>query len=120
MMNKTPTGKGTGNNTGTLYCSFCGKSQREVKKLIAGPSVYICDECIDLCNDIIHEDSSKDATGATKKQSLDNLPKPEEIKKHLDDYVIGQERAKRVLSVAVYNHYKRIMNSGSKANGGVE
>ncbi|MGZ3658698.1 MAG: ATP-dependent protease ATP-binding subunit ClpX [Bdellovibrionota bacterium] len=116
-MNKTT----SGSNTGTLYCSFCGKSQREVKKLIAGPSVYICDECIDLCNDIIHEDSSKDAAaGPGKKPNLDSLPKPEEIKKHLDEYVIGQERAKKVLSVAVYNHYKRIMNTGGKATGGVE
>ncbi len=113
-MNKTT----NGSNTGTLYCSFCGKSQREVKKLIAGPSVYICDECIDLCNDIIHEDSSKDGTGTVKKPGLENLPKPEEIKKHLDEYVIGQDRAKKVLSVAVYNHYKRIMNSGNKS--GVE
>lgn len=115
-MNKTPTG---GNNTGTLYCSFCGKSQREVKKLIAGPSVYICDECIDLCNDIIHEDSAKDAP-ASKKPSLDSLPKPEEIKKHLDEYVVGQDKAKKTLSVAVYNHYKRIMHTGGKATGGVE
>jgi ATP-dependent Clp protease ATP-binding subunit ClpX len=113
-MNKT-----TGNNSGTLYCSFCGKSQREVKKLIAGPSVYICDECIDLCNDIIHEDTSKD-TPAAKKSNPDSLPKPEEIKRHLDEYVIGQEKAKRVLSVAVYNHYKRILNSGTKNTGGVE
>lgn len=112
-MNKT-----SGSNTGTLYCSFCGKSQREVKKLIAGPSVYICDECIDLCNDIIHEDVAKE-TPASKK-SVDSLPKPEEIKKHLDEYVIGQEKAKKVLSVAVYNHYKRIMNSGTKTTGGVE
>ncbi|MCO5143470.1 MAG: ATP-dependent protease ATP-binding subunit ClpX [Oligoflexia bacterium] len=113
-MTKSNTG-----NTSTLYCSFCGKSQREVKKLIAGPSVYICDECIDLCNDIIHEDTGgKDATA--KKPSLDTLPKPEDIKKHLDEYVVGQDKAKKVLSVAVYNHYKRIMNSGTKATGGVE
>lgn len=114
-MNKT-TG---GSNTGTLYCSFCGKSQREVKKLIAGPSVYICDECIDLCNDIITEDSVKDAP-ASGKPKVDSLPKPEEIKRHLDDYVVGQEKAKKVLSVAVYNHYKRIANTGGKAAGGVE
>jgi len=114
-MNKTT---GT-SNTGTLYCSFCGKSQREVKKLIAGPSVYICDECIDLCNDIITEDSVKDAP-AGNKPKIDSLPKPEEIKRHLDDYVVGQERAKKVLSVAVYNHYKRIANTGSKSAGGVE
>lgn len=116
-MNKTP--PAGGNNTGTLYCSFCGKSQREVKKLIAGPSVYICDECIDLCNDIIHEDTAKENPAAKKGSGLE-LPKPEEIKKHLDEYVIGQEKAKKVLSVAVYNHYKRIMNSGGKNTGGVE
>ena len=114
-MNKTTTTSGSG----TLYCSFCGKSQREVKKLIAGPSVYICDECIDLCNDIIHEDTSKEAAPG-KKQSFDSLPKPEEIKHHLDEYVVGQERAKKVLSVAVYNHYKRIMNTGPKNTLGVE
>ncbi len=114
-MNKTTGGN---NSTGTLYCSFCGKSQREVKKLIAGPSVYICDECIDLCNDIIHEDSAKDAPA--KRAGTDSLPKPEEIKKHLDEYVIGQDRAKKVLSVAVYNHYKRINNSGGKGASGVE
>lgn len=87
-----------------LCCSFCGKHQSEVKKLIAGPSVYICDECIELCNDIIAEEyDSGDAPSETTK-----VPKPAEIKKVLDDYVIGQERAKRVLSVAVHNHYKRI------------
>lgn len=88
-----------------LTCSFCGKSQDEVKKLIAGPTVYICDECIELCNDIIDEESRLDQTSdpETKK-----LPKPVEIKDILDEYVIGQERAKKVLSVAVYNHYKRV------------
>src|SRR3954470_21755692 len=87
-----------------LCCSFCGKHQSEVKKLIAGPSVYICDECIELCNDIIAEEyDSSDSPGETAK-----VPKPAEIKKVLDDYVIGQERAKRILSVAVHNHYKRI------------
>ena len=87
-----------------LHCNFCGKSQKEVKKLIAGPGVYICDECIELCNDIIYEDQVKSST----KVSLDNVPKPHEIKAHLDHYVIGQERAKKVISVAVHNHYKRI------------
>lgn len=115
-MKKDGGGKGTTSPTSTLYCSFCGKSQREVKKLIAGPSVYICDECIDLCNDIIHEDVSKDSGG--KKASLENLPSPADIKKHLDEYVIGQERAKKILSVAVYNHYKRIQSNSTK--GGVE
>jgi len=87
-----------------LSCSFCGKSQREVKKLIAGPTVYICDECIELCNDIIAEEQSKQEL----LKSRSGVPKPAEIKKILDEYVIGQERAKRTLSVAVHNHYKRI------------
>ncbi|MEX0992177.1 MAG: ATP-dependent Clp protease ATP-binding subunit ClpX [Actinomycetota bacterium] len=86
-----------------LKCSFCGKSQKQVKKLIAGPGVYICDECIDLCNEIIEEELSE-----TTELKLDELPKPQEIYAFLDDYVIGQEQAKKVLSVAVYNHYKRI------------
>ncbi|HLV65852.1 MAG TPA: ATP-dependent Clp protease ATP-binding subunit ClpX [Polyangiaceae bacterium] len=91
-------------SNGNLCCSFCGKSQKEVKKLIAGPTVYICDECIALCNDIIAEEVEKDepTTGS------DPMPKPAEIKSILDDYVVGQERAKKILSVAVYNHYKRI------------
>ncbi len=90
--------------SGNLVCSFCGKSQDEVRKLIAGPTVYICDECIDLCNDIIAEECDQEEGLA----STSAVPKPAEIKKVLDQYVIGQERAKRVLSVAVHNHYKRI------------
>ena len=89
---------------GNLQCSFCGKSQKEVKKLIAGPTVYICDECIGLCNDIIAEEVERDDSRSTGAP----LPKPAEIKAILDEYVIGQERAKKVLSVAVHNHYKRI------------
>jgi len=91
----------------TLHCNFCGKSQKEVKKLIAGPGVYICDECIELCNDIIFEDNVK----TTKKVNLDSVPKPSEIKEHLDEYVIGQQRAKKIISVAVHNHFKRIAHS---------
>jgi ATP-dependent Clp protease ATP-binding subunit ClpX len=92
-----------------LYCSFCGKSQHEVRKLIAGPSVFVCDECVELCNDIIREELEERA-----ERTRDKLPKPQEIKKVLDEYVIGQERAKRVLSVAVYNHYKRLQTRGSE------
>ena len=92
-----------------LYCSFCGKNQSEVKKLIAGPSVYICDECVSLCNDIIKEDLAE----ANQESSDEKLPVPEEIKAILDDYVIGQESAKKTLAVAVYNHYKKLKSSQS-------
>src|SRR6201999_1496752 len=85
-----------------LLCSFCGKSQRQVKKLIAGPGVYICDECIDLCNEIIDEELAEPT-----ELKWDSLPKPREIYEFLDAYVIGQDKAKKALSVAVYNHYKR-------------
>ena len=92
-----------------LFCSFCGKNQNEVRRLIAGPSVYICDECVDLCNDIISEEAQTNES----ESSSDKLPVPLEIKSILDDYVIGQEQAKRILSVAVYNHYKRLQSSAS-------
>jgi ATP-dependent Clp protease ATP-binding subunit ClpX len=94
---------GKGDDGKLLYCSFCGKSQHEVRKLIAGPSVFVCDECVELCNDIIREEMQEKAAASGNK-----LPKPHEIKQVLDEYVIGQERAKKVLSVAVYNHYKRL------------
>jgi ATP-dependent Clp protease ATP-binding subunit ClpX len=97
-----------------LKCSFCGKSQKQVKKLIAGPGVYICDECIELCNEIIEEELSE-----TPSASFTELPKPHEIYSFLDDYVVGQERAKRILSVAVYNHYKRV-GAGNKNDDDVE
>lgn len=97
-----------------LYCSFCGKSQHEVRKLIAGPSVFVCDECVDLCNDIIREEIQEKDTETTDRK----LPIPEEIKNTLDEYVIGQESAKKVLAVAVYNHYKRL--NYAKSNGEVE
>ncbi len=93
-------------NGRVLYCSFCGKSEHEVRKLIAGPSVYICDECVDLCNDIIREE-------VHAKPQTKGLPKPHEIRAVLDEYVIGQEKAKKILSVAVYNHYKRLSLKGS-------
>ncbi len=94
-----------------LYCSFCGKSQHEVKKLIAGPSVFICDECIELCNDIIRDEAPAESPGA--KAAKSDLPVPVEIKGILDQYVIGQDAAKRTLSVAVYNHYKRLKHMGA-------
>ena len=94
------------NDKDSLYCSFCGKSQKEVKKLIAGPTVFVCDECVELCMDIIKEDSKNN-----KIKAKQNIPKPKEINSILNDYVIGQEKAKKTLSVAVYNHYKRLSNN---------
>ncbi|HHQ4674849.1 TPA: ATP-dependent protease ATP-binding subunit ClpX [Aeromonas veronii] len=108
------TEKRKGEGDKLLYCSFCGKSQHEVRKLIAGPSVYICDECVELCNDIIREEIRE----ISPKRDGNELPTPHQIRAHLDDYVIGQEYAKKVLAVAVYNHYKRLRNSGE--NSGVE
>ena len=107
--------RGKEGNGKLLYCSFCGKSQHEVRKLIAGPSVYVCDECVELCNDIIREELQESAT-----QSSDKLPKPKEIKEVLDEYVIGQDKAKRTLSVAVYNHYKRLRVQGGGRKNEVE
>ena len=101
--------KNTGNDGKILYCSFCGKSQHEVRKLIAGPSVYICDECVELCNDIIREELEE--AGVDKHEKL---PTPKDIHAFLDDYVIGQQHAKKILSVAVYNHYKRLEPKRSK------
>ncbi|HEY8214313.1 MAG TPA: ClpX C4-type zinc finger protein, partial [Methylocystis sp.] len=104
---------GGGDSKNTLYCSFCGKSQHEVRKLIAGPTVFICDECVELCMDIIREENKSSLV-----KQRDGIPTPREICKVLDDYVIGQAQAKRVLSVAVHNHYKRL-NHATK-HGDVE
>src|SRR5687767_1231258 len=93
-----------------LKCSFCGKSQDQVKKLIAGPEVYICDECVDLCNEILDEEffESEEGEKSTALPEISKVPKPKEIKAFLDDHIVGQDDAKRTLSVAVYNHYKRV------------
>jgi ATP-dependent Clp protease ATP-binding subunit ClpX len=107
--------KKTGSADKLLYCSFCGKSQHEVKKLIAGPSVFICDECIELCNDIIRDEIAAEPAAGTKRE----LPAPKEIRDILDQYVIGQDSAKKILAVAVYNHYKRIRHQ-DKGSDGVE
>ncbi|NNC55465.1 MAG: ATP-dependent Clp protease ATP-binding subunit ClpX, partial [Pseudomonadales bacterium] len=104
-----------GDNGKLLYCSFCGKSQHEVRKLIAGPSVFICDECVDLCNDIIREEVQESSADGQD----DKLPTPAELNETLDEYVIGQARAKKVLSVAVYNHYKRL-RQGEQPRDAVE
>ena len=105
-----------GDDSKLLYCSFCGKSQHEVRKLIAGPSVFICDECVDLCNDIITEEIQE----AVEEELGEKLPKPEEINETLNQYVIGQERAKKILSVAVYNHYKRLQGDVRNISSDVE
>ncbi len=99
-----------------FHCSFCGKSQHEVRKLIAGPSVYVCDECVSLCNDIINEEKSREDKTGLSPDVLPRLPAPTEIRKTLDEYVIGQTQAKKVLSVAVYNHYKRLRNHGKQGD----
>src|SRR6201995_6002624 len=104
-----PAAKSGGDSRNTLYCSFCGKSQHEVRKLIAGPTVFICDECVELCMDIIREESK-----TTLVKSKDGVPSPKEIRQILDDYVIGQDKAKRILAVAVHNHYKRLSHGGKQ------
>ncbi len=111
MTTKSTKGSGGGDSKNTLYCSFCGKSQHEVRKLIAGPTVFICDECVELCMDIIREESKSSLV-----KSREGVPTPREICDVLDDYVIGQSEAKRVLSVAVHNHYKRLNHAGQSSD----
>ncbi|MGD9881997.1 MAG: ATP-dependent Clp protease ATP-binding subunit ClpX [Reyranella sp.] len=106
-----PAAKSGGDSRNTLYCSFCGKSQHEVRKLIAGPTVFICDECVELCMDIIREENK-----TTLVKSKDGVPSPKEIRQILDDYVIGQDQAKRILAVAVHNHYKRLSHGGKASD----
>ena len=109
-----------GDKDKTIRCSFCGKTQEEVERIIAGPGVYICDECIKVCTNIIENDLYEDSEITYEQESPANLPKPEEIKAILDEYVIGQDTAKKTLSVAVYNHYKRINNAKSEDKDDVE
>ena len=105
-------GRGLGNEENRVRCSFCGKTSEQVRKLIAGPNgAYICDECVDICSEIIEEELLDDDTVVSEKESI-NLLKPQELKAFLDEYVVGQEEAKKVLSVSVYNHYKRILAGG--------
>ena len=115
-MGKDKGGDGSDGGGKLLYCSFCGKSQHEVRKLIAGPSVFICDECVDLCNDIIREENRE----PDEPERREGLPRPHEIHEILDQYVIGQDRAKKILAVAVYNHYKRLEASRTEDEDSVE